>query len=293
VKSKLVDLAAAAALIPSGASLTIGGSIIRRSPVALIRELIRQEKKGFTVLAYPAGFTTDLLAGAGAVDRVEAVYEGLFQFGFSYNFRRGVESGAIDIRDFSEVAMAARFRAAASGMTFAPTDAMLGTGMAEYNPEQVKEITCPFTGRRMHAVPAAESDFTLLHGYTADEYGNVQFPVARDADDLDPVMAKAAKRLIVTVEKIVPHSEIVKNPNLTYIPHTWVEAIVEAPYGAHPLSCDGYYDEDEEHMYEYQRLMKEERFDEYAERFITGPADHAEYLSAALTPARVFELSAR
>src|SRR5690349_8512118 len=178
VKSKLVDLAAAAALIPSGSSLTIGGSIIRRSPVALIRELIRQEKRGFTVLAYPAGFTTDLLAGAGAVDRVEAVYEGLFQFGFSYNFRRGVESGAIDIRDFSEVAMAARFRAAASGATFAPTDAMLGTGMAEYNPEQVKEITCPFTGRRMHAVPAAESDFTLLHGYTADEYGNVQFPVA-------------------------------------------------------------------------------------------------------------------
>ena len=44
---------AAAALVPSGASLTIGGSIIRRSPVALIRELIRQEKKGFTVLAWP------------------------------------------------------------------------------------------------------------------------------------------------------------------------------------------------------------------------------------------------
>jgi len=293
VKSKLVDLASAASLIPSGASLTIGGSIIRRSPVALIRELIRQEKKNFTVLAYPAGFTTDLLAGAGAVDRVEAVYEGLFQFGFSYNFRRGVESGAIDIRDFSEVAMAARFRAAASGVPFLPTDAMLGTGMAAHNPEQVKEIVCPFTGRKLHAVPAAETDFTLLHGYTADEYGNVQFPVARDADDLDPVMAKAAKRLIVTVEKIVPHSEIVKNPNLTYIPHTWVEAVVEAPFGAHPLSCDGYYDEDEEHMYEYQRLMKEERFAEYADRFITGPANHAEYLAEALSPARVFELSVR
>ena len=293
MKSKLVDLASAASLIPSGASLTIGGSIIRRSPVALIRELIRQEKKNFTVLAYPAGFTTDLLAGAGAVDRVEAVYEGLFQFGFSYNFRRGVESGAIDIRDFSEVAMAARFRAAASGVPFLPTDAMLGTGMAAHNPEQVKEIVCPFTGRKLHAVPAAETDFTLLHGYTADEYGNVQFPVARDADDLDPVMAKAAKRLIVTVEKIVPHSEIVKNPNLTYIPHTWVEAVVEAPFGAHPLSCDGYYDEDEEHMYEYQRLMKEERFAEYADRFITGPANHAEYLAEALSPARVFELSVR
>jgi glutaconate CoA-transferase subunit A len=293
MKSKLASLAEAAALIPNGASLTIGGSIIRRSPVALIRELIRQGKSGFTVLAYPAGFTTDLLAGAGAVDRVEAVYEGLFQFGFSYNFRRGVESGAIDIRDFSEVAMAARFRAAAAGVPFMPTDALLGTGMAEHNPEQVREITDPFSGRKLHAVPAAESDFTLLHGYTGDEYGNVQFPIARDADDLDPVMAKAAKRLIVTVEKVVPHSEILRTPNLTYIPHTWVEAIVEAPFGAHPLSCDGYYDEDEAHMENYQRLMKEEDFASYSARYITGPANHAEYLATALTPERIFQLSVR
>jgi glutaconate CoA-transferase subunit A len=293
MKSKLVSLAEAASLIPSGSSLTVGGSIIRRSPVALIRELIRQGKSGFTVLAYPAGFTTDLLAGAGAVDRVEAVYEGLFQFGFSYNFRRGVESGAIDIRDFSEVAMAARFRAAAAGVPFMPTDALLGTGMAEYNPEQVKEITDPFSGRKLHAVPAAESDFTLLHGYIADEYGNVQFPIARDADDLDPVMAKAAKRLIVTVEKIVPHSEILKTPNLTYIPHVWVEAIVEVPFGAHPLSCDGYYDEDEAHLEDYQRLMKEGDFASYAARYITGPADHGKYLATALTPERIFQLSVR
>lgn len=293
MKSKLVDLATAAALIPSGSSLSIGGSIIRRSPVALVRELIRTGKSGFTVLAYPAGFTTDLLAGAGAVDRVEAVYEGLFQFGFAHNFRRGVEQGRIDIRDFSEVAMAARFRAAASGVPFLPTDAMLGTGMAAHNPEQVKEITCPFTGRLLHAVEPALSDFTLLHGYTADEYGNVQFPVARDADDLDPVMAKAAQRLIVTVEKIVPHSEITKNPNLTYIPHTWVEAVVEVPFGAHPLSCDGYYDEDETHMREYQELMQDDRFAEYSERYVSGVPDHAAYLSAALTPSRVFELSVR
>jgi glutaconate CoA-transferase subunit A len=293
MKSKLVSMAEAAALVPSGSSIAIGGSIIRRSPVALIRELIRQAKKDFTVLAYPAGFTTDMLAGAGALKRVEAVYEGLFQFGQSYNFRRGVEAGVIDIRDFSEVAMAARFRAAASGLPFMPTDALLGTGMAANNPEQIREITCPFTGRRLHAVEAANPDFTLLHGYIGDEYGNVQFPLVRDADDLDPVFAKGAKRLIVTVEKIVPHSEILKNPNLTYIPHVWVEAIVEAPFGAHPLSCDGYYDEDEEHMYYYQACSKPGNFAEYADRYIYGTKDHWDYLAKALTPERIFALSAR
>lgn len=293
MKSKLVNMAEAAALVPSGSSIAIGGSIIRRSPVALIRELLRQGKTEFTVLAYPAGFTTDMLAGAGALKRVEAVYEGLFQFGFSYNFRRGVEAGLIDIRDFSEVAMAARFRAAAAGLPFMPTDALLGTGMAAYNPEQIREITCPFTGRKLHAVEPASPDFTLLHGYIGDEYGNVQFPLVRDADDLDPIMAKGANRLIVTVEKIVSHAEIVRNPNLTYIPHTWVEAIVEAPFGAHPLSCDGYYDEDEEHMYYYQACSKPGNFAEYADRYIYGPKDHWEYLAAALTPERIFALSVR
>jgi glutaconate CoA-transferase subunit A len=293
MKSKLVSMTEAANLIPSGASIAIGGSIIRRSPVALIRELIRQGKKDFTVLAYPAGFTTDLLAGAGAVKRVEAVYEGLFQFGMSWNFRRGVEAGTIDIRDFSEVAMAARFRAAAAGLPFMPTDALLGTGMALHNPEQIKEITCPFTGRKLHAVPPALPDFTLLHGYTADEYGNVQFPLVRDADDLDPLFAKGAKRLIVTVEKIVPHSEILKLPNQTYIPHIWVEAIVEAPFGAHPLSCDAYYDEDEEHFALYQELSKAGNFGAYLDRFVYGPKDHWAYLAEALTPERIFALSVR
>lgn len=293
MKRKLVSLAEAAALVPSGSSMAIGGSIIRRSPVALVRELIRQGKGGFTVLAYPAGFTTDMLAGAGAVTRVEAVYEGLFQFGFSYNFRRGVESGTIDIRDFSEVAMAARFRAAAAGLPFMPTDALLGTGMAAHNPEQIREITCPFTGRKLHAVEPASPEFTLLHGYIGDEYGNVQFPLVRDADDLDPVMAKGANRLIVTVEKIVPHAEILRNPNLTYIPHTWVEAIVEVPFGAHPLSCDGYYDEDEEHMAEYQACSQPGNFAAYAEKYIHGPRDHWAYLATALTPERIFALSVR
>ena len=70
---------------------------------------------------------------------------------------------------------------------------------------------------------AARTDFTVLHAYTADEYGNVQWPEFRDADDLDMLFAKASKRLIVTVEKIVPHNEIIAKPNRTFIPHNWVD----------------------------------------------------------------------
>jgi len=46
-------------------------------------------------------------------------------------------------------------------------------------------------------------------------------------------------------------------------------------------------------MENYQRLMKEEDFASYSARYITGPANHAEYLATALTPERIFQLSVR
>lgn len=294
MQSKLMALPDAARLVPSGSSIAIGGSIIRRTPVAFVRELIRQGVQDLHVLGFPAGITTDMLAGAGALKCVEAVYIGLFQFGMAYNFRRGVEAGEIEVRDFPETAMIARFRAASQGVSFLPTKVLLGTGMAAHNPEQIREITCPFTGEKYHAVQAATSDFTVIHGYVGDEFGNVQWPVQRDSDDIDFIIAKGANRLIVTVERIVPHEEIARQPTLTYIPHQWVEAIVEVPFGAHPGSCDGYYDEDEEHMLYYQECAKEPgRFREYAAKYIYGVKDHWDYLQKAVTIQRLMQLSVR
>lgn len=295
MKSKLMDLTSAAKLVSSGSTIAVGGSIYRRQPVAFARELIRQGVRDLTILAFPAGIATDMLSGVGAVKRVEAVYIGLFQFGFAYNFRRGVEAGEIEVKDFPEIAQVARFQAAAMGMSFLPTKVLLGTSMAAVNPEQIKEITCPFTGDKYHAVQAAVADLTILHGYTADEYGNVQWPVQRDADDIDFILAKASKRLIVTVERIVPNSEVMRQSNLTYIPHHWVEAIVHVPYGAHPGSCDGYYDEDEMHMRFYQECAKEPGrwLKEYAPKYIYGPKDHWDYLQQAVPIQRLTELSVR
>lgn len=295
MKSKLVDLSTAAKLIPSGSSIAVGGSILRRSPAAFVRELIRQGVKDLTVIGFPAGFTTDMLAGVGALKRVEAVYVGLFQFGMAFNFRRGVEAGLIEVGDFPETAQIARFKAAGMGMSFMPTRVMLGTDMARHNPTQVREMTCPFTGDKYHAVQAAVTDFTVLHGYVGDEYGNVQWPVMRDSDDIDFLMAKAANRLIVTVEKIIPHTEIARQASLTYIPHSWVEAIVEVPFGAHPGACDGFYDDDDEHFEYYQQCARDPGrwLNEYAQKFIYGPKDHLDYLNTALTAQKMTALSVR
>lgn len=295
MKSKLTDLSSAARLVTSGSSIAFGGSIVRRQPVAFARELIRNGVKDLTIIGFPCGLATDMLAGVGAVKRIEAVYTGLFQFGMAFNIRRGVESGQIVMKDFPEIAQVARFQAAAMGLEFLPTKVLKGTGMAAYNPEQVKEIEDPFTGEKLHAVSAAKTDFTVLHGYYGDEYGNVQWPEHRDADDIDFIMAKASNRLIVTVEKIVPHSEIIKNPNRTYIPHHWVEAIVETPFGVHPAQCDAFYDEDEPHIEYYQECSREPGrwLKEYAPKYIYGPRNHEEYLNLAVTADRLAKLIVR
>ena len=295
MKKKLTDLSTAVKLIPSGSSIAIGGTIIRRQPVAFFHELMRSKVKDITLTAFAFGIGADMLAAAGMLKRVEAVYIGMFQFGMAYNFRRAVEAGEVTVGDFSETAMIARYAAAAHGLDYFPTKCLLGTSMPEVNKEQIKAITSPFSGDKMHAVQACKTDFTVMHGFIGDEYGNVQWPEYRDADDIDTIIAKASTRLIITVEKIVPYSEIKLNPNRTYIPHHMVEAIVEVPFGSYPAQCEEFYDEDEDHIRYYQECAKEPGrwMSEYASKYIYGVKNHMEFLDLALTPSRMLYLTVR
>jgi glutaconate CoA-transferase, subunit A len=245
MKSKLTTLPEAVSKMRSGSTIAVGGSLLRRQPMAIVHEMIRQNVTDLTLLTWATTLATDMLAAAGAIRRWEGIYAGFFRHGLAPNFRRAVEGGSIETHDYSESAFVARFRAAGMGLSFLPSKALLGTGMPGKSPDEIKPVTCPFTGEEYLALKAAEADFTILHGYTADEYGNVQWPVVRDSDDIDQMMASASKHLIVTVEKIIPHDEVRRRPALTYIPHTLVHAVVEVPYGAHPTSTDGFHDEDE------------------------------------------------
>ncbi|WP_413739962.1 CoA transferase subunit A [Sodalis sp. RH14] len=279
MKPKLTTLPDAVSRIPSGATVALGGSLLRRQPMALVHELIRQDITGLHLLTWATTLATDMLAAAGAIRRWEGIYAGFFRHGLAPNFRRAVQDGAIETHDYSESAFVARFRAAAMGLSFLPSKALLGTGMRAGSPEEIKPITCPFSGDTYLALKAAETDFTLLHGYVADEYGNVQWPVVRDSDDIDQMMACASRRLIVTVEKIVPHAEICRRPALTYIPHTLVEAVIETPYGAHPTATDGFYNEDEAALKAWLAAAKEpDGPARYLRDYILATRDRAGYL---------------
>ncbi|SEQ26236.1 glutaconate CoA-transferase subunit A [Faunimonas pinastri] len=280
MKKKLVSLDEALGPIQSGSTVAIGGSLLRRQPNAAIRALIRLGIKDLTVQTWASTTAVDMLAAAGAIRRYEGIYAGMFGFGLAPNFRRAVQNGEIEVRDFSETAMVARLRAAGQGLPSLPIKTLFGSDIALRNPEQFREYNCPISGEKLLAVQAAYADFTIIHGYVGDEFGNVQWPIVRDSDDVDMMMGAASKRLIVTVEKIVSHDEIKRRPALTYIPGHLVEAIVEVPYGAHPVSTDGFYDEDEAHLERYlQESKTPEGIRAYLDAFAREPASHEDYIA--------------
>src|SRR3954467_10789676 len=89
---KVVSLADLAARIDSGTSIAVGGSFLHRGPFALMRELVRQQKRNLEIIKPSPGYDVDLLCRAGAVTKVRAgivAMEG--NFGLARWFRQAIE----------------------------------------------------------------------------------------------------------------------------------------------------------------------------------------------------------
>jgi glutaconate CoA-transferase subunit A len=82
----------------------------------------------------------------------------------------------------------------------------------------------------------------IIHVQQADQDGNSRIVGSVFEDHL---MARAARRVIITAEQIVDRAAMAADPGSTTIPGFLVEAVVEAPRGAWPTSCAGLYEYDE------------------------------------------------
>jgi len=284
MKEKLRTIEDLASTIEDGMTIGIGGSTLRRHPMALLRELVRQGRKDLTLQAWLGGLDFDFLVGAGAVRRIECAYVGLGPLGLSPNVRRLADSGELDVRFFTESSMIARFKAAAAGHPFGITRVIAGTDYDD--PELIREITDPFTGATLHAVAPAQPQVTLLHGYYSDEFGNIQRPTRYNRDDVDVLLASASDRVIVTVEQLISHDEVVRRPHSTYLPHHWVDGVALAPFGAHPGPCDALYEPDFAALDDYLAAAKDpEKFRQYLETNVLPSKNNGDYLARVTSPA--------
>ena len=279
IKEKLCSMSEAASLIKDGTRLTIGGMAVNNHPMAFVYELIRKGVKDLTLVGHVAADEVDILVGAGCVKKLEISYVGLEEFGLAPNFRRAVENGEIELEEYSEPVCFERFQCSVRGQDFFPTHEMLGTDLPKYNPN-IKEMKSPFTGRLCHVIPAADPEWVVVHAPMADKYGNVlYFEYRQQPTNLDLISARACNNVIVTAEDIVDSNRVHRLSHLNLIPRFRTTAIVEAPYGGHPSSCIGLYDNDREHMKTYAQMARDPvEFKKYLDKYVYGVKSHMEYL---------------
>ncbi len=278
--SKVVTSAEAAALVPDGATIAIGGFGVAAHPMALIRELIRQGRNGLVVQGFTSGLDIDLLVAGGCIAQVETSAVSLEAFGQAVHYRRAMEAGTLRHREYSESMMFHRFWAGANGLTFIPTRVPLGTDMVKWNPD-LHPMECPLTGDSLVAMPPARPEFAVIHVAYADELGNAALPRPGGGfSEIDRLMASSADRVILSCERIVSSRQIAAMPPPIFVPGFKVAAVVEAPMGAHPGGFGDYYANDDEHLAAYARASRDEKaWRAYLADFVTSPRAHAGYLA--------------
>src|SRR3990172_5000150 len=258
-------------------TLAIGGFNTASKPMALVREIVRQGRRNLTVVATPLSIEVDLLIATGCAAKVIAPYVGAEALAPICPFyRAAVQQGTIEIREVDAGIVLTMLRAARQGLPFLPWRGGVGTSLPALNPD-LKIIEDTFGGEQLLAVPPVHPDLAILHAAQADAYGNVQHLGNPFADAL---IAAAARHTIVQVERIVPNEVIRKAPELTTVLPIFVNAVVAAPYGAHPFFSQRHYVIDRVHIREYLEAGhaylagNKGPFEEYLDRYVYGPRGH-------------------
>jgi acyl CoA:acetate/3-ketoacid CoA transferase alpha subunit len=262
--------------VPDGSFIAISGFGHVRVPMALIYEIVRQEKRGLALAGKTAVHDGDILIAAGCVDRVEVAYSfGHELRGLSKASRRAVETGSCKVvGEISNAGYQWRFLAAMMGTPFIPMRLTLGTETLEKSCAVTVED--PFSGKPVALVPACYPDVALLQVPRADKYGNAQID---GINVMDYEVSRAARRVIISAEEIVDPDVISQRPWRTVIPYHVVDAVVEVPFGAHPCQMPRQYHFDEEHIAYWREISKTpEGTQEYFDKYVFGVPDFEAYL---------------
>src|SRR5690242_6316747 len=96
--SKLLSMHdAIAQFVPDSGSVCMNCQMEQMIPFAAGHEIMRQRKRGLTLIGPISDILFDQLIGGGCVERVIAAWVGNVMMGSAYNFRREVESGRLKV----------------------------------------------------------------------------------------------------------------------------------------------------------------------------------------------------
>lgn len=211
-------------------------------PFAAGHEIIRQRRRGLTLVRMTPDLLYDQMIGMGCADALVFSYAGNPGVGSLRRLRDAVEHGwprPLRLSEHSHAAMANAWDAGAANLPFATLRGYHGTTLATVNPE-IRSVTCPFTGETLAAVRALRPDVGIVHAQRADLQGNV---LVDGIIGIQKQVVLASEVSIVTVEEVVDDLAA-PSVNSCVIPAWCIDAVVEAPHGAWPSYVHGYYGRD-------------------------------------------------
>lgn len=248
--TRWTTIEALAGSIPDGASVAAGGFMLGRAPLAIVFELIRQERRGLRIISLPNPLPGELLVAGGCASRVDLAFGALSLAGRLRPLpvlKRQIEAGTIAWAEHDGYRVVQRLRAASMGLPFIPAPDIDSSELSSMEPPVYVED--PFSGAKVPVERAFYPDVTILHAHEADERGNLYI----EDPTTDLLLAGAARRVVATAERRVARLARVT------IPGFQVDLVAEQRGGALPSGCAGHYAHDEEALLAYIALAEEGR----------------------------------
>lgn len=211
---KTISLEKAAAMIPDGASIMIGGFVGIGTPDRLMDELARQGRRNLTIIAND---TTTPGRSVGKLIAAKAVRKAIVShIGLNPETQQKMIAGEIEVELVPQGTLVERIRAGGYGLGGVLTSTGVGT-MAEEGKRKVEVDGKPYLLETpLHA------DFALIEAFLSDYIGNLVY--ALTARNFNPVMAMAATTVIADVAHIVPVGMI--SPDHVVTPGVLVDFVI-------------------------------------------------------------------
>ena len=159
------------------------------------------------------------------------------------------------------------------GVPYVPVIGLVGSDLLKRRDDMVV-VPDPFGNGKTVVAKAMRPDVAVFHVDKADRHGNVSCGHQVEA----VILAEASAHVVVTAEEIVDRVTE-KDAIGAFIPSILVDAVVHAPFGAHPGGMTGRYAPDKAAMQEYVAASRDDAsFAAYLDTHVFGPRSHDEYV---------------
>ena len=205
----------AAALVPDGATIMVGGFGLCGIPENLIAAIHRRGTRNLTVISNNAGvddFGLGILLRSRQIRKIISTY-----VGENKEFERQFLQKEIEVELIPQGTFSERIRAGGAGIGgfFTPTG--YGTIIAE------GKETRMIDGRNYVLESPLKADFAFVRAWKGDRKGNLVY--RRTARNFNPMMATAAKLTIAEVEALVEPGAL--DPDAIHTPDIFVKRIFQ------------------------------------------------------------------